>query len=44
MWLPFRRYTQVFEAKFETHDGTVIAPETWTLEKHFEYFKHLVIN
>lgn len=44
MWLPFRRYSQVFEAKFETHDGTPIDPETWTLEQHFEYFKHLVIN
>ena len=43
MWLPFRRYTQVFAARFETHDGTEIDPETWTLEKHFEYFKHLVI-
>jgi hypothetical protein len=44
MWLPFRRYSQVFDAKFETHDGTVIDPETWTLGQHFEYFKHLVIN
>ena len=44
MWLPFRRYSQVFTAVFETHDGTAIDPETWTLEKHFEYFKHLVIN
>jgi hypothetical protein len=44
MWLPFRRYTQVFDAKFETHDGTAIDPEAWTLEQHFEYFKHLVIN
>jgi hypothetical protein len=44
MWLPFRRYSQVFDAKFETHDGTPIDPETWTLEQHFEYFKHLVIN
>ena len=43
MWLPFRRYSQVFAARFETHDGTEIDPETWTLEKHFEYFKHLVI-
>lgn len=43
MWVPFRRYTQVFEARFETHDGTEIDPETWTLEKHFNYFKHLVI-
>jgi len=44
MWLPFRRYSQVFIANFETHDGTKIDPETWTLEKHFEYFKHLVID
>jgi len=44
MWFPFRRYSQVFNAKFETHDGTPINLETWTLEQHFEYFKHLVIN
>lgn len=43
MWLPFRRYSQVFEAKFETHDGTPIDPESWTLEQHFNYFKHLVL-
>jgi hypothetical protein len=44
MWLPFRRYSQVFSAVFETHDGTEIDPETWTLERHFDYFKHLVIG
>ncbi len=44
MWLPFRRYSQVFDAVFETHDGTTIDPATWTLEQHFEYFKHLVID
>ena len=44
MWLPFRRYSQVFSAGFETHDGAVIDPETWTLERHFDYFKHLVIK
>ena len=44
MWLPFRRYSQVFSAEYETHDGTAIDPETWTLERHFEYFKHLVIE
>ena len=44
MWLPFRRYSQVFEAVFETHDGVPIDPETWTLQKHFDYFQHLVIN
>ena len=44
MWLPFKRYTQVFDATYETHDGTAIDPDTWTLEQHFDYFKHLVIN
>lgn len=41
MWLPFRRYTQVFDAQFETHDGTAIDPTTWTLEQHYRYFEHL---
>lgn len=44
MWLPFRRYSQVFDAVFETHDGTRVDPETWTLEQHFNYFNHLVIT
>jgi len=44
MWLPFRRYSQVFDAKFETHDGVVIDPDTWTLQRHFEYFGHLTIE
>lgn len=44
MWLPFKRYSQVFDAQYQTYDGTVIDPDTWTLEKHFEYFKHLVIE
>lgn len=43
MWLPFERYTNVFEAKYQTHDGTAIDPLTWTLEKHYNYFQHLVI-
>jgi hypothetical protein len=43
MWLPFVRYSQVFAAKFETHDGTAIDTETWTLEQHFNYFQHLVL-
>jgi hypothetical protein len=43
MWLPFRRYSQVFETKYETHDSTIIHPKTWTLEQQFNYFKHLVI-
>jgi hypothetical protein len=43
MWLPFKRYTEVFDASYQTHDGTVIDPLTWTLEKHYNYFEHLVI-
>jgi hypothetical protein len=43
MWLPFRRYSQVFSATFQTYDGTGIDPETWTLERHFEYFRHLAL-
>ena len=43
MWLPFRRYSNVFVANYTTHDGTVVDPATWTLEQHYNYFKHLVI-
>lgn len=43
MWLPFLRYSGVFAAEFHTYDGVRIDPETWTLEKHYEYFKHLTI-
>jgi hypothetical protein len=43
MWLPFERYTNVFDATYQTHDGTDVDPKTWTLEKHYNYFKHLVI-
>lgn len=43
MWLPFRRYSQVFDADFTTFDGTPVNPDTWTLERHFDYFKHLVL-
>jgi hypothetical protein len=44
MWLPFQRYTQVFAAQFETHDGTAIDPYNWTLQNHYDYFGHLVIK
>ena len=44
MWLPFERYTSVFDAKYETHDGTEIDPASWTLENHYKYFDHLKIN
>jgi hypothetical protein len=43
MWLPFTRYNNVFSSTFQTHDGTEIDPLTWTLENHYNYFKHLVI-
>ena len=43
MWLPFKRYSEVFTSTYETHDGTIIDPATWTLEQHFDYFKHLVL-
>lgn len=43
MWRPFERYTNVFTAEYQTHDGTVIDPLTWTLERHYNYFQHLVI-
>jgi hypothetical protein len=43
MWRPFQRYSQVFAAQYQTHDGTTIDPETWTLEQHYAYFRHLVI-
>jgi hypothetical protein len=43
MWLPFIRYSNVFNASYQTHDGTEINPLTWTLEDHYNYFKHLVI-
>jgi hypothetical protein len=43
MWLPFKRYSEVFDAAYQTHDGTPIDPETWTLQNHFDYFAHLII-
>jgi hypothetical protein len=43
MWLPFKRYTEVFDAEYQTHDGTPIDAKTWTLERHFDYFKHLIL-
>jgi hypothetical protein len=44
MWLPFRRYSQVFQAQYQTHDGVLVDPESWTLARHYEYFQHLVIE
>lgn len=43
MWIPFKRYSKVFDAVFETYDGTLINLETWSLEDHYNYFKHLLI-
>jgi hypothetical protein len=44
MWLPFQRYSGVFDAVYETHDGTKIAPDSWTLEQHYKYFDYLIID
>lgn len=44
MWYPFRRYTQVFDADFQTFDGQRIDPETWTLEDHYRRFDYLKIS
>lgn len=43
MWLPFHRYNNVFLSCYATFDGTNIDPITWTLQDHFNYFKHLII-
>ena len=44
MWLPFRRYSQLFEARYQTFDGREIDPAIWTLDEHYRYFQHLVIS
>lgn len=44
MWLPFARYTAVFDAEFVTYDGVKIDPATWTLERHYQYFDSLTIT
>jgi hypothetical protein len=41
-WYFFRRYAGLTNCVIETHDGTVINAKTWTLEKHYAYFKDLV--
>ena len=41
MWRPFRRYSQVFDAQYQTYDGTPVDTEIWTLQRHFDYFVHL---
>lgn len=43
MWLPFLRYSNVFQAEFTTHDGTSINLDIWSLEDHYNYFKHLLL-
>ena len=38
VWHFFDRYTTVFQAEFETHNGQPIAdPHEWTLDKHYEF-------
>ena len=36
----WRRYRMCFatQGKFETHDGTPVDTETWTLDKHYAYY------
>lgn len=36
-WYFFKRY-DVLQAGYKTHDGTVVDPGAWTLEKHYDYF------
>lgn len=43
MWLPFQRYSQVFDARYQTHDGTAVDPTIWTLAQHYAYFQHLIL-
>jgi hypothetical protein len=43
MWLPFKRYTEVFDAEFVTHDGVKVDAMSWTLERHYQYFDSLII-
>lgn len=38
IWNFWKRYTNVFEAEFETHNGVAIVTDAWNLGKHFEYF------
>lgn len=39
IWHFFDRYTGVFTAQFETHNGQLITnPHDWTLETHYNYF------
>lgn len=42
VWLPFRRYLQVFSAEFETYDGTEISSQDWTLAQHYQRFEWLI--
>jgi hypothetical protein len=38
VWHFFDRYTNVFKAEFETHNGQAITdPHNWTLDKHYEF-------
>jgi len=39
IWHFWRRYTQVFDASYETFNGQPITDtEAWTLEKHYDFF------
>jgi hypothetical protein len=38
IWNFWKRYTNVFDAEFETHNGVIVDTSAWDLGKHFEYF------
>jgi hypothetical protein len=42
VWLPFRRYTQVFDAEFETYDGETVDTGVWCLADHYKRFDWLI--
>lgn len=38
LWNFWKRYTNVFEAEFETFNGVAVDTTDWDLEKHFDHF------
>jgi hypothetical protein len=42
VWNPWQRYTDIFNARFRTHDGTDVDLAAWTLDKHYEYYNYLI--
>jgi len=42
VWNPWQRYSDIFDARFRTHDGTEVDVTLWTLDKHYEYYNYLI--